>query len=235
VPPFRPIEQRRAHEYVAEQIRRQIGLRLLRAGTALPPERELATTFSVGKATVEAAVRLLEAERLVETRRGRHGGIFVLDGGADGDRGELIERLRRDAGRVREALELREAVEPLAARLAAQRRDDTDLGRIAQATGRAAEAADDAAFMAADAELHLAIAAAGRNGLVADAVETVRLLLRDPLAALPESELWRARSLAEHALVVEAIAGGRAEAAAAAMAAHAATTARSIEALLRAV
>ena len=41
VAPFEPIEQLRAHEYVAEQIRRQIGLHVVSVGGALPSEREL--------------------------------------------------------------------------------------------------------------------------------------------------------------------------------------------------
>jgi DNA-binding FadR family transcriptional regulator len=38
---FDPIQPQRAHEYVAEQIRRHISLRLVLAGEALPPEREI--------------------------------------------------------------------------------------------------------------------------------------------------------------------------------------------------
>src|SRR4051812_14792974 len=73
-----PIAQLRAHEYVAEQLRRQIGLRMVLPDDGLPSERELSGLFGVGRATVQAAIRLLEAERLVETRRGRNGGTFVL-------------------------------------------------------------------------------------------------------------------------------------------------------------
>ncbi|MGH7760240.1 MAG: GntR family transcriptional regulator, partial [Candidatus Dormibacteraceae bacterium] len=45
---FERIHQLRAHEYVAEQIRRHIALRLVKPGEALPAERELATMFGVG-------------------------------------------------------------------------------------------------------------------------------------------------------------------------------------------
>ena len=38
-PIFGAIEQQRAHEYVAEQIRRQVGLGIIAPGEALPPER----------------------------------------------------------------------------------------------------------------------------------------------------------------------------------------------------
>jgi DNA-binding FadR family transcriptional regulator len=102
---FRRVEQLRAHEYVAEQIRRQIAFGLIPSGEALPPERELAKVFGVGRATVQHALRLLEAERLVETRRGRTGGTFVtgpVDDGIAVDR--LLAKLRRERERVREVL-----------------------------------------------------------------------------------------------------------------------------------
>ena len=70
---FEPIQQLRAHEYVAEQIRRHIALRLIRPGESLPSERELATLFGVGRPTIQQAMGLLEADHLVEARRGRRG------------------------------------------------------------------------------------------------------------------------------------------------------------------
>ena len=76
--PFERIDPPRAHEIVAEQIRRHVGLRLIGRGDALPPERELARTFGVGRATVQQALRELEADGLVVSRRGRHGGTFVM-------------------------------------------------------------------------------------------------------------------------------------------------------------
>ena len=57
---FDPIQQLRAHEYVAEQIRRHIALRLVGPGEALPSERELAAMFGVGRPTIQHAMRLLE-------------------------------------------------------------------------------------------------------------------------------------------------------------------------------
>jgi DNA-binding FadR family transcriptional regulator len=73
---FERITQRKTHEYVAEQIRRQITLRLLPPGRAIPPERQLARMFGVGRATVQQAIDLLEADRIVERRRGRSGGTL---------------------------------------------------------------------------------------------------------------------------------------------------------------
>ena len=87
---FVPIRQQRAHEYVAEQIRRHIGLRLVAPGESLPSERELATIFGVGRVTVQQALRILESEHLVESRRGRSGGTFVIEPSGDS---EVMEEL----------------------------------------------------------------------------------------------------------------------------------------------
>src|SRR5256885_13158905 len=74
---FERIQQLRAHEYVAEQIRRHISLRLIKPGESLPAERELAVMFGVGRPTIQNALRMLEAGGLVEARRGRSGGAVA--------------------------------------------------------------------------------------------------------------------------------------------------------------
>src|SRR6202171_1423640 len=65
---FERIHQLRAHEYVAEQIRRHIALRLINPGESLPAERELAVMFGVGRPTIQHALRLLEAAGVVAGR-----------------------------------------------------------------------------------------------------------------------------------------------------------------------
>ncbi len=233
---FEPIEQLRAHEYVAEQLRRQIGLHIVPVGGALPTERELSAMFGVGRATVQAAIRLLEADRVVETRRGRHGGTFVIAHDEDDiAKDYLLVRLRRDRDRIRQALAFRRDVEMFAASLAAKGRDADDLEQIRGAHERSAQAATDPEFMAHDTEFHLAIARAARNAFVYDAVEQVRLVLNDALTALPESKAWQRRTIKEHASILAAITAGNASAAATAMGKHADWTEKSILALLAAL
>ena len=237
---FEPIEQLRAHEYVAEQLRRQIGLHLIAVGEALPSERDLAVMFGVGRATVQAAVRLLEAEKLVETRRGRSGGTFVI-GHARGEvsdglaRDYLLVRLRRDRQRILEALVFRGNVDTFAARLAATERTAEDLEKIRGAHVRAATATTDVEFMAHDTEFHLSIAAAAHNSFVYGAVEHIRLVLNDAITALPESELWQRRTAKEHAAVLRAIERADGPGAAREMGKHADWTQRSTTALLAAL
>lgn len=233
---FEPIEQLRAHEYVAEQLRRQIGLRMVPVGAALPSERELSEMFGVGRATVQAAIRLLEADRVVETRRGRHGGTFVSARDEDEIANDyLLVRLRRDRERIGQALTFRREIDTLAASLAAVGRSDDELEHIRLANEGIAAAPSDAEFMARDTEFHLAIARAAHNVFVYEAVEQMRLVLDDAIAALPESVAWRRRTIREHAAVLEAIKARRAGPAAKAMERHAKGTEKSVNALLAAL
>jgi GntR family transcriptional regulator, transcriptional repressor for pyruvate dehydrogenase complex len=234
---FERLEQQRAHEYVAEQIRRQIVLRLIPSGKALPPERDLALMFGVGRATVQQAIRLLVEDNMVESRRGRHGGgNFVV--GPDENRAgtkRLLDRLQRRRDRVEDALAYRRAVEPGVAALAAVVRSRADL-RVLEDTHAAAVAAEsDVEFMQGDTEFHLALAEASRNHLFREAIEKIRLELNDAMIALPESRVWHERSAREHEAILNAVRERDREAAATAMETHIAHTEQSVEALLAAL
>lgn len=231
-----PIEQLRAHEYVAEQLRRQIGLHIIPVGGTLPAERELSAAFAVGRNTVQAAIRLLEAERLVETRRGRYGGTLVIGHLADEvAKDYILVRLRRDRDRVIEALAFRRNIEVFAVSLAARARTANELRLIDEVNERTTAAETDPEFMTHDTEFHLAIARAAHNTFVYEAAERMRLVLNDAITVLPESPAWQRRTVTEHAAIVAALRKRGAEAAAAAMERHTTSTERSIKALLAAL
>src|SRR5690242_18409866 len=62
---------------VADVLRRGIVLGQLQPGSALPQELALTEYFNVSRPTLREAFRILEAERLLEIRRGAHGGPYV--------------------------------------------------------------------------------------------------------------------------------------------------------------
>src|SRR4029450_10006916 len=70
VVPFRVPSRRRLHEDVAEQLRDAILDGRFRAGTKLPPERELAVEFRVNRPSVREAIKVLEGLGLVSVRQG---------------------------------------------------------------------------------------------------------------------------------------------------------------------
>lgn len=233
---FERLEQLRAHEYVAEQIRRQIVLRLIPSGQALPPERDLAVLFGVGRATVQQAIRLLVNDHMVESRRGRHGGGNFVVGPDEHPAGVdlMLARLRRRRDQVEDALAYRRAVEPAVAALAAEARSKADLRTLADINTAAISAETDVEFMQADTEFHLALAEASRNRLFREAIEKIRLELNDAMIALPESPVWHERSAREHDAILDAVRNQDRDGAGTAMETHIAHTQQSVEALLSA-
>jgi len=66
-------------ELVAAQLRRRIVKGELATGEALPPEAELMRQFSVSRATLREAFRVLEFQSLITVQRGAHGGARVQE------------------------------------------------------------------------------------------------------------------------------------------------------------
>jgi DNA-binding FadR family transcriptional regulator len=233
---FARINQLRAREYVAEQLRRHIALGLIQPGHSLPPERELAAMFGVGRPTVQHALRLLEADRLVDTRRGRHGGTFVLKATEDElVMDELIGRVRREHDELVELLVYRRAIEPPIAGIAARTRRAADVAAMRRSAERMARASSEYEYMRYDTEFHFAVAGATRNRFLARAIEEIRVRLNDAIVLLPESDLWHRRIDEEHEAVIEAISARKEGAAEEAMRIHVANADQGVRAVLAAV
>ncbi len=123
-----PVQRKSLTDHVFDQLAGQIMAGGLAAGGPLPAERELCELLQVSRTAVREAVRRLEQAGLVATQQGaqsrvldyrRSGGLDLLPAlllGADG---------QIDLAVVRSVMELRSALAPDAARLAAQRRTAT--------------------------------------------------------------------------------------------------------------
>lgn len=225
-----------AHEYVAEQLRREIALGLFAPSSSLPPERELAVIFGVGIMTVHRAIRLLEADALVTSKRGRGGGTFVVGGTRGGGAtSQLQARARRQREAIEEALDCRLDLEPRVVALAAERRSAADLASLRELLDSAAATVDDVEFTKLDARFHIAVAQAARNRFLAEALERVRAELFVIVQLLPDTPLWQQRSLEEHERIYGAIEQGDAQRAEQACARHIQHSAASARALLHAL
>jgi DNA-binding FadR family transcriptional regulator len=233
---FEPIHQLRAHEYVAEQIRRHIALRLIKPGESLPSERDLAATFGVGRPTIQLALRLLEAEHMVEARRGRNGGTFVSEPSQEGlSSDELILRVARRPREVEELLTFRRVIEPAVAADAAHARYDGEVAAIREPFDAMALSTTEPDYMRHDTEFHIAVARATHNRFLVQAIEDIRMGLNDAMMLLPETEAWHSRIDAEHAALLEAIKTHDGEAAREIMQVHVANSEQSLRAVLKAV
>jgi DNA-binding FadR family transcriptional regulator len=207
---YSPVPVRNAFEVTVERLVQSIRLGVLRDGDRLPPERELAETFGVSRVTLREAIRALRDARLVESRRGRGGGTFVVSPRPTRSRAGT-QRNRGVTAKLEDSLALRRVVEPGAAELAASRTlsaaDRASLRRyLAEATDCTA-----ARRRLADSRLHMAIAALCGSASVTAVVADVQLRLDELLRAIPVLPANIAHSDAQHAAIVDAILAGQAD------------------------
>ena len=197
-----PVQRQALVEQVIRGLQERLAGGEFAAGTRLPPEAELMAQFGVGRSTIREAVRALAHTGLIEVRQGD--GTYVLASPENAE--PLARRLKR--ARAAEVYEVRRALELGIARLAAQRRDAADLVHLRHLLaqrGARTDAGDDAAFLDADVEFHVAVAEATKNTVLTELYRTFAVVLREALAEvvlLPGRE----HRTALHEALVEAIA-----------------------------
>lgn len=205
---FAPIERRKVYEQVSERLTSQIGT-ALHPGDALPPERELAERYGVGRSSVREALRMLESRGLIESRGSGtfvvaawrnpfHAPLSAVVAGEDVDRTQLFE--------------VRRMLEAEAAALAAQRRSHGDLDLMHEATDEMERAVDSAdSYIAADIRYHLVIAEATGNRLLLHLMQAIRERLTEMFGTVYRFPGGPERSIAQHRLITHAIAAADAE------------------------
>ena len=77
-PVLRPVRAGNGFEEALEQILQVVRLGLVPGGERLPAERELAERLGISRVTLREVLKVLQEQGLVEARRGRYGGTFVL-------------------------------------------------------------------------------------------------------------------------------------------------------------
>jgi GntR family transcriptional repressor for pyruvate dehydrogenase complex len=130
---FEPVPRQALSDAVFAQLRRRIVEGDLTPGELLPSERELCRLLGVNRGALREALKRLEESRLVEIQHGggtrvldyrRHGSMSLLEALLFAPDGALRFRIARGL------LEMRSALAPDVARLAALRRSDADLVRL---------------------------------------------------------------------------------------------------------
>lgn len=160
------------HEQTVAKLRRMIDEGAIGDGGRMPPERVLASELGVGRRSLRRALEVLEQEGRISRQQGR--GTFIqlpgLENGVPFDR--ILEHTN-----PQEVIELRLAMEPVIARLAALRASQCDIKKLQRLAEQTREAGDTATYEAADAAFHRAVVEASRNALflaVFDAIATSR-------------------------------------------------------------
>jgi DNA-binding FadR family transcriptional regulator len=210
---FRRVTVEPAYKAVSAAIERAILDGALPTGSALPTETELAQRFGVHRSTVREAIRQVEQEGLLQRREGRR--LFAYQPGVQDLAPRAARLLLLQQTTFQELWELAVSLEPLAASLAAQRAQPTDLEQLHRNITASAEASDDLALVRLDVEFHALVGRATHNHALMLAREPLGLLYSPTLLLIfrhvPQG---KARNLAAHRHIVTALQAHRADAAA---------------------
>ena len=158
----------KSSDVLAERLKQEILSDGYRPGASLPTERELVSTTGLSRGSVREALRILEAQGLVNTRAGRYGGTTVTQPTNDQLAGHINLYIKGRSVTLSALVEVRLALEPMVAALAATRRTEADLAKLRAIAERIKWAADNDlnAFLEENVNWHEAIAAASHNDLL---------------------------------------------------------------------
>lgn len=192
-------------EETVESIARVIRARLLSPGDKLPPERALARKLGVSRSTLREGLRFLCNAGYLEIRSGRNGGTFVARWPGKPSNQEAL--LASNQEQLSAQLDLRRALEPVAAELAAIRASLIDVaeleGRYYRMVG--AERTFDL-YRARDVRFHVGVAEIAQSPLLLQGVTDVHIALTHVLDLVAHgSEQALYHSNVEHGRILEAI------------------------------
>ena len=218
------IPTQRAHSNHAE-VARSIGIDIITGryaeGARLPGDAELTAIFRVSRPVLRESVKTLVAKGLLSTKA--RVGTVVRERAEWNMFDADVLAWHLDAGIDKRFLtdlaEIRLAVEPRAAALAAERRSDDDLVAMRKAMEwMTDEPSTSTAFAEADLSLHVAIANASGNPFMRSIGGVIEAALRASFVlSAPVETADREMVLSRHQRIVDAIAAGDAEAASLAM------------------
>ncbi|GAA1892911.1 GntR family transcriptional regulator [Paeniglutamicibacter psychrophenolicus] len=208
---YRSLPELERSDAIVNRISKAITLGMLRVGERLPNELEMSEMFGVAVATLRDALAVLREHGIVETRRGRNGGTFILKQPQFQMEAMRDWLMSTSIAEIRDLGDEQSAIAAATVRLACDRAEPHELERL-QDMARALVLADDAQSRArADSRFHIELAVTAQSTRLANAeirlqAETVEVLW-SPLAGDFDAE----RATAEHLALVRAIADNRSQ------------------------
>jgi DNA-binding FadR family transcriptional regulator len=218
------VSRRRAKisQLIAIEIVRDIVQLGLEEGDQLPNESEMLEEFDVGRASLREALRLLEVYGLIELRQGQNGGPVVAALRPE-DLGRTLSFYFHMTGATYgELVEARLVIEPVMARLAAERQDPEQIKALVDVIEREAAASfEEREYVRHTDEFHYMVSGMSGNGVLDLIGRGLRTLYQDRTdsgAFVPREDRPHKRS--EHQAIGDAIRRADGDEAARLMAEH---------------
>ncbi|MEM8555940.1 MAG: FadR/GntR family transcriptional regulator [Pseudomonadota bacterium] len=176
---FDPVDHDSVADSVVAQIEDMLVAGILKQGTRLPAERDLADAMDVSRPKLREALKRLEEAGLIEVRHGE--GSFVAELTGQAMSPALLHLYARHSGAFFDYLEYRRSQEGFAARLAAERATQSDREIIQDCMDRLQqtwEIGDDLGSREADIKFHAAVVDASHNSTLIHMMSSIYQLTR---------------------------------------------------------
>jgi len=175
------------------EVRQALFEKRLKPGDFLGGEKDIAEQRGVSRMVARDALRTLEALGIVEIKVGAGGGARIAQGDPRRFAEALAVQLELAGTDVAEIMDAQRAVETLAAELAAEHASKADVARLKALLAAGDRVLDDvAAFTHNGAELHLAVAEASHNRVLAVQLQSLQHV------SWPSRNPTLTRAVAEH-------------------------------------
>jgi DNA-binding FadR family transcriptional regulator len=209
-PPLNTHRTRNSHAQVVDAIGADIIQGRHAQGSTLPRDEDLLQRFGVSRTVLREAIKTLTAKGLLVARSRVGTKVRPRDDWNMFDADVLRWHIEGGAGKAffSDLSEMRLAVEPYAARLAAQRANEVDVAAMWQTVEQLAAASDRRSFAAADIELHRQITKASGNVFMQSVTALIETALLSSfwISSPAENPIVQSEVAADHGKIVEAIA-----------------------------
>lgn len=198
-------------EALAQEIVREIVERKLPAGTLLSSEAQMIEDYGVGRGSLREALRILEIHGLITMKPGRNGGPVVIDVDTR-DYGRMSSLFFQMTGvTFRQLVAARLLMEPMMARLAAERRANDLEGKVPDAQTVPLGTGDDDAYFGATQNFHKTVASMSGNPVMNLFAMSLEDIFHEHVRGMLFPKNKRRHVLKVHQEIAEAIVEGRSE------------------------
>ena len=202
-----PKVARRLYEDIVQQFHLLIRQGELEHGARLPSERAMAEQFKVSRSSVREAIRSLELQGLVVTKRGS--GTFINTQDLDAVVALLASTLSSGPGgldTLDDIFEMRHVLEPQIAAMAALRANPEEIARLAETLEEQEwQIGAGETGVNADTAFHFALATATHNAALIKVVSAVEDILSRSRNQTLQTPGRPSLSLASHRRILESI------------------------------
>jgi GntR family transcriptional repressor for pyruvate dehydrogenase complex len=208
------VNQTRIFEYASDQIRQLIQDGQLKPGEKLPTEQELCNALDMGRSSIREAIRVLEAEGLIEVRRGAGTYVTAKPQKLLGTI-EAVDWLKPRKESLLQILQIRQCIECLTVQLVAQFRPEELITELEQLIAKLAELVekdeheiDFGLISEVNMDFHLAISKASGNDIAYEFLRHLLSSFSESNKAVISIEITLNHQISEHQAILDAIKAG---------------------------